>query len=167
MYIKQFHFRCTIQLSIFFYQTRLGFKYYTMAAALAVTKNLKKVVATKKGKFGHNSEVSLRNIILLFACEFFSLAWICFYTFLSPWEKICFLCKEFWKAPSRTGKNTPWWCFFKYLPNVIIVPFLILFLVLLQLLWISRTIYQGKNGKETELSPILLSKKRLSSVSFK
>ena len=92
--------------SNFSHQTRLGFKYYTMPAALAVTKNLKKVVATKKGKFGHNSEVSLRNIILLFACEFFSLVWICFHTISSPWEKICFLCKEFWKVPSRTDKNT-------------------------------------------------------------
>lgn len=116
-----------VSVSIFSHQTRLGFKYYTMVAVLAVTKNLKKVVATKKGKFGHNSEVSLRNIILLFACEFFSLAWICFYTILSPWEKICFLCKEFWKAPSRTGKNNHDDAFLKYLPNVMIVLFLILF----------------------------------------
>ena len=55
---------------------------------------------------------------------------------------------------------------FMYQPNVVIVLLPILFLVLLQVVWISKTIYQGKNGKETELSPILLSKKRLSSVSF-
>ena len=80
LYLSKFPFgtmvigeNSNVSVSILSHQTRLGFKYYTMAAALAVTKNLKKVVATKKGKFGHNSEVSLRNIILLFACEFFSL----------------------------------------------------------------------------------------------